>query len=211
MGVIPPTHPDYTPGAPNNSAKEGYMVLHERTLILDPNVFSCLTQERLGEIERMGARAALALLTQHMVKALKERRAKERGKDRKGKKAKKSLGGQGGNAAPANAGSPFTNAPLNRPMQGQASSVTPTPGPPQPPATTVPAPPPPMQSLQPPMAAVVQTPAPPPPAPVGTVDVLADPGSPLIVVDDSEDEGPAMKRRKLDGTGGALASLVMAT
>lgn len=188
------------------------MVLHERTLILDPNVFSGLTKERLGEIERMGARAALALLTQHMVRALKERRAKERGKDRerKGKKSKKGLGGQGGNAAAASAGSPFTNAPLNRPLQGQPLSVTPTPQPIPAPAPAA-APPPPMQSLQPPVSAPVHTSAPPPPQPAGTVEALADPGSPLIVVDDSEDEGPAMKRRKLDGTGGALASLVMAT
>jgi hypothetical protein len=179
------------------------MVLHERTLILDPNVFSGLTQERLGEIERMGARAALAVLTQHMVKALKERRAKERGKDRerKGKKSKKSPPGQA--AATASAGGPLTNAPLDRPMQAaHSTSATPTLAAPQPVTAAVSAPPPLVQSLQLPTSTALQNSAP-PPLPLGTVEVVADPGSPLIVVDDSEDEGPAMKRRKLDGPGGA--------
>ncbi|KAF5331533.1 hypothetical protein D9611_007661 [Ephemerocybe angulata] len=196
LGVIPPSHPDYTPGQPNNSAKEGYMVLHERTLILDPNVFSGLTKERLLEIERMGARAALAVLTQHMVKALKERRAKGRNKDRANRKPK-------AKKSPPTA--PFTNTPLtNRggPVPGTSAveSATPTPGLS---GSATPAP---------------NHPPPPPPSAYGTTQPfgipppnggdpgMADPGSPLIIVDDSEDEGPAMKRRKLDtGSPPALA------
>lgn len=192
LGVIPPTHPDYTPGQPNNAAKEGYMVLHERTLILDPNVFSGLTKERLLEIERMGARAALAVLTQHMVKALKERR-KERNKDRANRKPK-------AKKCPPTA-APFTNAPLPNRVGGvapAAESATPTPGmsgsatpaavpaPSQAHSSTV-------QTFSVPLSSSSGGPAAPPPS--------ADPGSPLIVVDDSDDEGPAMKKRKLDGDG----------
>lgn len=82
LGPIPPTHPDYAPGHPNNSVKEGYMVLHERRLILDPGVFGELTKEMLEQLEKMGAPTALSILTSHMIRALKERRARERGKDR---------------------------------------------------------------------------------------------------------------------------------
>ncbi|KAJ2926212.1 hypothetical protein H1R20_g10890, partial [Candolleomyces eurysporus] len=204
------SHPDYTPGQPNNSAKEGYMVLHERTLILDPNVFSGLTKERLVEIERMGARAALAVLTQHMVKALKERRARERknkDKDRTGKKAKgekkkeRDKGGVPGSASAP----PFTNVPLVGPSSSHSATpgiaasgntnATPTPTPT--PAASVP----------PSTAPATSDPSAPAPAPL---DVVADPGSPLIVVDDSEEEGPAMKRRKIED-GGPSASIVVAT
>ncbi|KAF7313571.1 hypothetical protein HMN09_00513300 [Mycena chlorophos] len=83
LGPIPPTHPDYSPSHPNNSAKEGYMVLHERTLILDPSVFSGLGAETLKDLEKMGARKALTVLAGHMVRILKERRAaRSRGRGR---------------------------------------------------------------------------------------------------------------------------------
>jgi forkhead box protein K len=86
---IPPTHPDYVPDRLNNSAKVGYMILHERKLILDPDVFSGLTPEMLKELEKMGAMAAVKVLTGHMVRALKERRAKSKIKDKSAKKAAK--------------------------------------------------------------------------------------------------------------------------
>ncbi|CAK5275759.1 unnamed protein product [Mycena citricolor] len=75
LGPIPATHPDYSPSHPNNSVKEGYMVLHERTLILDPTVFNGLGTDTLKELEKLGARKALAVLAGHMVRVLKERRA----------------------------------------------------------------------------------------------------------------------------------------
>ena len=182
LGAIPPTHPDYTPNHPNNSAKEGYMVLHERTLILDPNVFGGLTGERLKEIERMGARAALAVLTQHMVKALKERRKA----NRVGKKAKKGLtsGGAGaGTTAQGEANGSGTAAAGQ--AQPQAQSQLPAP-----------------EVAVNPSASTGSATTPIPPsgsATPGQAEAAeADPGSPLIVVDDSGDEGPAAKRRKLD-------------
>jgi forkhead box protein K len=104
LGPIPLTHPDYTPNHPNNSAKEGYMVLHERKLILDPDVFASLTKEMLVELEKMGARAALAVLTNHMVRALKERRARGRGKELGGRRTR----GAGGRARKAGQ-TQFTN------------------------------------------------------------------------------------------------------
>ncbi|KIL68254.1 hypothetical protein M378DRAFT_72467 [Amanita muscaria Koide BX008] len=93
LGPIPPSHSDYSPSHRNNSAKEGYMVLHERKLILDPDVFSELTPEMLVELEKMGARAALTVLTGHMVRALKEKRVRERGKSKEKRRAKGSRKG----------------------------------------------------------------------------------------------------------------------
>ncbi|KAF7355084.1 hypothetical protein MSAN_01423900 [Mycena sanguinolenta] len=156
LSPIPATHPDYAPTHPNNSAKQGYMILHERTLILDPDVFSGLSTERLKELEVMGARKALGVLAEHMLRVLKERRAAARGRGR----------GRG----------------RGRPPNGR-------PGPP-PPANASGA-----------ANAVVSPPAPAPPAP--TPAAAAAPGgradSPLVIIDDSDDElVPAAKRRKVE-------------
>jgi hypothetical protein len=197
------------------------MVLHERTLILDPNVFSGLTKERLVEIERMGARAALAVLTQHMVKALKERRARERknkDKDRPGKKAKgekkkeRDKGGVPGSSA-SGPTPPFTNAPLVRPpvLSTTPSSHSATPGVAPIAGNTTPTPTPTPGTSVPPSTASatsVQSAL----AATASLDVVAaDPGSPLIVVDDSEEEGPAAKRRKIEDGGPPSPSMVIAT
>lgn len=207
LGPIPPTHPDYAPNHPNNSAKEGYMILHERKLILDPDVFAELTTEMLTELEKMGAREALGVLTNHMIRALKERRAKGRGKD---KGARRPRGGGRGtgrkSAVPQSA--PFTNAPLERrappPNPNSASSQSPdgtSAAPPQGEASG---------ESKLPLGSVA--PANPEHVPVPAVQsaqgipVEIDPGSPIIVVDDeSEDEGPAAKKRKING-GLAVAS-----
>lgn len=63
------------------------MILHEKKLILDPDVFSDLTPDMLIELEKMGARKALSVLTGHLVKILKARRKKEK-KDKEKKKDK---------------------------------------------------------------------------------------------------------------------------
>lgn len=129
IGPIPASHPDYSPlHPPNFGAKEGYMVLHERTLILDPNVFSTLTKEMLVQLEKMGARAALGVLTGHMVRALKEKRAKERGMRRAAKmKAGSPAGARTGTSPTAGKqgqqhqlGSPFTRVPLSNRAPSQA-------------------------------------------------------------------------------------------
>ncbi|KAF9452182.1 hypothetical protein P691DRAFT_722501 [Macrolepiota fuliginosa MF-IS2] len=158
LGPIPTTHPDYAPGHTNNSAKPGYMILHEGKLILDPDVFSGLTQDMLKELEKMGAMAAVKVLTGHMVRALKERRAKNKTKDKSAKKAAKAAKKAAFAAATASSVTHLTALPVPVPV--------------------------PMAGTNP------------------LVDEsLADPGSPIIIIDDSEDEGPAAKRRKLDADG----------
>ncbi|KAF7776320.1 transcriptional regulator family: Forkhead [Agaricus bisporus var. burnettii] len=156
LGPIPSTHPDYVPDHPNNSAKVGYMILHERKLILDPDVFSGLTSEMLKELEKMGAMAAVKVLTAHMVRALKERRAKTKIKDKSAKKAAKA-------AKKAAAATTSAIAESNNTILSEPASI-----------------------------AVANA------SPDGTI---VDPGSPIIIIDDSEDEGPASKRRKLNDGG----------
>ncbi|KAF9534945.1 fork head domain-containing protein [Crepidotus variabilis] len=183
LGPIPESHPDYAPGHPNNSAKEGYMVLHERKLILDPNVFSGLTKEMLEQLEQMGAPTALGVLTNHMIRALKEKRARERGKERGVKRGKKKPIGGG-----VSGGTPFTKVPLDEAKKAAAATSEKVDLPVDGHEATVQTP---ISSLS---VEVSITSAPP-----------ADPGSPLIVVDgDSDDEGPVPKKRKVDG-GAALA------
>ncbi|KAJ7591352.1 hypothetical protein C8J56DRAFT_560513 [Mycena floridula] len=105
LGPIPPSHPDYVADKPNNSLKQGYMILHERKLILDPDIFAGLSPERLADLEKMGARQALVVLTGHMVRALKEKRAK----GRKGARTK-SKAARPGDANPSVATSPATGS-----------------------------------------------------------------------------------------------------
>lgn len=164
------------------------MVLHERTLILDPDVFSGLTKERLAEIEQMGMRAALGLLTTHMVKALKERRAKERGKGReRGTRRVRGTGKRGGSAAAG--GGPFTNAPLERRPMGTAMDVISGTGVDGNPVAGV-------VQTKPPTPVVIPVPDP-VPMDVGESG-QGDVGSPIVIVDDSDDDGPAAKRRKVE-------------
>ncbi|KAG6833815.1 hypothetical protein H0H87_011749 [Tephrocybe sp. NHM501043] len=171
LGPIPPTHPDYSPTHPHNSAKEGYMILHERKLILDPDVFGGLTKETLEGLEKMGMIAALQVLKDHMVKALKQRRAKGRNRVKRIRAGKKP-------DVPANpAGPPLTTAPLERKATTALGGTPPPPPPPPPPPLT--------------MSVSVPDPIP--------MDVTpADPGSPIVIIDDSDDESPAAKRRKVE-------------
>ncbi|KAJ6516160.1 hypothetical protein C8R45DRAFT_1067508 [Mycena sanguinolenta] len=150
LGPIPPTHSDYAPTHPNNSAKQGYMILHERTLILDPDVFSGLSKEMLKELEAMGARKALGVLAEHMLRVLKERRAASRGRGR----------GRG-RVRPPN-GRPVPPPPAN--ASGAATAVVP----------------------------------PPAPAPVAAAAAGARADSPLVIIDDSDEDVPAAKRRKVE-------------
>ncbi|PPQ92343.1 hypothetical protein CVT25_008693, partial [Psilocybe cyanescens] len=201
LGPIPPTHPDYSPNHPNNSAKEGYMILHERKLILDPDIFAELTKEMLEKLEAMGARGALGVLTEHMIRALKERRARERGKERGGRRPRGN--GRGGTArkAPPATTTPFTNVPLEHKRKAPGADVVSSMGV--------------VGSSDSGNAAMKQH------TPVhasgpGYVSVtpsegtsgpqLTDPASPIIIIDDvSEDEGPAAKKRKVEG-GESVAS-----
>jgi forkhead box protein K len=180
LGSIPPTHPDYSPSRRNNSVKEGYMILHERKLILDPDVFSELTPEMLSELERMGARAALTVLTGHMVRALKEKRASERGKGRE-KGLRRGRGGRKGATNVVSntqclSRSPFTEALLER-AEVTARSANIGDG----------------RTREESQSTEDE------PREEGSISVTpAEPGSPIIVVVDSEDEGPVSKKRKVD-------------
>ncbi|KAF9468878.1 hypothetical protein BDZ94DRAFT_1304029 [Collybia nuda] len=191
LGPIPAGHADYSPTHPNNSIKEGYMVLHERTLILDPDVFSGLTKERLTEIEQMGMRAALGLLTTHMVKALKERRAKERGKGReRGARRGRGTGKRGGSVT-ASSG-PFTNTPLDR----RPTSATDINNSASPDGTAVAG----VVQTKPPTPVVIPVPD---PVPMDIGEIGQDNmGSPILIIDDSDDDGPTAKRRKVESTCG---------
>ena len=178
LGSIPATHPEYSPTHPNNSVKEGYMVVHDKKLILDPGVFAGLAKEKLEELERMGTRAALPVLTEHMIKVLKRRRAKERGKGRKrgmGKRVENTMA----------VGSPFTTglleprkAATDLDMQMDVNS-TDTGN-----IATVGA------QAKPPVHVTIPVPD---PVPMQQEDV----GSPIVIVDDTDDEGPSAKRRKV--------------
>ena len=194
LGPIPPTHPDDALNQPDSSVKERYMAVHEGKLILDPDVFAGLTKEMLAELEKMGARAALAVLTNHMVRALKERRAKGRGKER-GSRRPRGTGGRGGlTRKPGQP--PFTNVPLDhtKKMAGTAPDKS----------TEADRRVADSMEMKPPTSVSGSTPDPVPIA--GSTHVIGDggtssqaePGSPLIVVDDSDNEEPAVKKRKME-------------
>lgn len=154
LGPVPPSHPEF------GTAREGYMILHERKLILDPDIFSSLTTDMLAELEKMGASKALVLLTGHMVRVLKERRALER---KSGKGRKKAARAKAGNPSSTKGGlDGSTAAPLPDAGSDQLHNAVP--------------------------AAASKPPAP-----------TTDASSPFVIVDDSEDDGPAPKKRKVDG------------
>jgi len=186
LGPIPPTHPDYSPSHPHNSAKEGYMILHERTLILDPDVFSGLTKDTLSGLEKMGTIAALQILKEHMVKSLKERRAKGRGRGGKRIRGSAKRNGISGNNPTAG---PFTKVPLERRTTAagaESKDANPTVGLPE------------ITAMEPAAASGGCYPPTVRPLAPGPIDVggEADTGSPILIVDDSGDEGPVAKRRK---------------
>jgi hypothetical protein len=154
------------------------MVVHDKKLILDPGVFAGLAKEKLEELERMGTRAALPILTEHMVKVLKRRRAKERGKGRKRGTGK-------GVENTGTVGTPFTTAPLEpRKAAGGAidsdtqmdANLTVTGD-----TETV------GTQAKPPVHVTIPVPD---PVPMEQEDVI-------VIVDDTDDEGPSAKRRKV--------------
>ncbi|KAJ3829088.1 hypothetical protein F5880DRAFT_1525883 [Lentinula raphanica] len=167
LGSVPPSHPSYSATHPNNSAKEGYMILHERKLILDPDVFGSLTKEMLVELEKMGASKAIEILTGHLVRVLKERR-----KNRKSARGR-GRGGKGGGVGPGRkAGAGAGAAPTADSSSQQASAATM-------------------------VAESKLAPNPDPLVPVPIIqEPMGDGGSPIVIVD-SDDDGPVTKKRKV--------------
>ncbi|KAJ3848595.1 hypothetical protein EV368DRAFT_49015 [Lentinula lateritia] len=192
LGPVPPTHPSYSASHPNNSAKEGYMILHERKLILDPDVFSSLTKEMLAELEKIGASKAIEILTGHLVRVLKERRKNRksaRGRGRGGKGA----GGPGRKSATAGA---TVNLSSSVPAVSTFLSNTQTCNVSDAPAT---------MDVE---ASLAANPNPLIPVPIMQAPV-GDPGSPIVVVD-SDDDGPATKKRKVgEGSSSPFVDLVV--
>ena len=188
------------------------IVLHDNTLILNPSVFSHLAPEQLKELEALGAQKALEILQSYIVRFLKERIRGEKGGDRgrgrqRGRSKRGGIGGSGRGGTPGGSG-PFTNTPLPNPSQNGNTQATQVP---QPPTSSAGVP-----GLEPKSTPdVVHTsvdlklpvlvPAAPAPA------ILTAPPrsmSPIIVVDDDPDDvhdGPATKRRRLNGQGGVVA------
>lgn len=152
------------------------MVLHERTLILDPVIFSGLDGAMLKELERMGARRAVGVLTGHMVRVLKERkRLKEGDKGKRGGEKEKGKGKPKRKKGAGVAGGPFTTEPLpRRGGVGIAVGAGATAGGDKPPTAVSPS------------------------ADSQSKSEEQDDNTVVIVVDDSDREAPAAKRRKVD-------------
>jgi forkhead box protein K len=214
VGPIPPSHSSSslpTDSNPNPLASNA-IVLHDSTLILNPEVFSHLTPAQVKELEALGAQKALEILQGYIARYLKEQRLKNRtnvrGRGRGRNTPRRGRGGsvKAGDGAPATGeGSPYP-APEGKPTMVDSG-----------PFTTVPLPP---WDVQPRLngdVATLRTTRSPARAVVPTTCVdakspdsvsVADPGSApcdladaIIVVDDSDSsDSPAAKRRKLDGS-----------
>ncbi|KAG2755736.1 hypothetical protein P692DRAFT_20826691 [Suillus brevipes Sb2] len=184
VGPVPPSHP-----SSSNPEQAQPIILHNNTLILSPTIFSHLSPEQLRELEALGAQKALEILQGHIVRYLKEKMTRGRGRTKRARGGRGGTPGSRDNKAPT-AGGPFTTTPL--------PSRTPQ-------LVTVPG----FESAQtqapvahPPTAeSVAVSIAEKPPVPVPITSSVPPPRSesPLIVVDvDSADEGPAMKKRRIN-------------
>ncbi|TFY53641.1 hypothetical protein EVJ58_g9341 [Rhodofomes roseus] len=171
VGHVPQSSTSSAPAAPPKP-----IVLHDNSLILNPEIFSHLTSEHLKDLEALGAQKALEILQSYIVRYYKEKLKAEGGRSRgrgKPKKVKVPPTGAGVGRGDAVSTGPFTTAPLpprglNVPDHASPDS-----------APNVP------------VQASPSAPGPPPP------EAEAAP-SPILVIDDDLDEGPAAKRRRLD-------------
>ncbi|KAI0728781.1 hypothetical protein C8Q72DRAFT_360180 [Fomitopsis betulina] len=157
------------------------IVLHDNSLFLNPEIFSHLTPEHLKDLEALGAQKALEILQSYIVRYYKEKLKAEGGRTRgrgKPKKPKGTAAGSGAGRGDAVNSGPFTTAPL----PPRASN---------PPTASSSAP-----------SAVVTAQASALSAagllPSSTTAVPESAPSPILVIDDDSDEGPATKRRRLD-------------
>lgn len=107
IGPVPSSHPSSsTPDPPP-------IVLHNNTLVLSPIIFSSLAPEQLKALEEMGAQKALEVLQGHIVRYLKERMGKKKRKKAvPGGVAEKGGMKTGKRNNPSELSSPFTTAPL---------------------------------------------------------------------------------------------------
>ena len=156
------------------------IVLHDNSLFLNPEIFSHLTSEHLKDLEALGPQKALEILKSYIVRYYKEKLKAEGGRARgrgKPKKPKGVVAGSGAVRGDAASSGPFTTAPLPPRVSNPPASASPAP------SITVPA-----------GALPLSAPLP----PLSTTSVPESAPSPIVVIDDDSDEGPATKRRRLD-------------
>ena len=181
VGPVPAAHA--SSGSPPKP-----IVLHENTLILNPEIFSHLTPQHLQDLEALGAQKALEILQAYIVRYYKEKlraeggRGRGRGRPRRGRGGPPAGRGAGAVAgtssgpgrAETNVAGPFTTAPLPPRGPKPASAQSPLPAGAE-------------EGLVGSIAAVAEPPV--------------DAPSPILVVDDDEDDDfpePAAKRRRLE-------------
>ena len=176
--------PGSSTSPPDPASPPKPIVLHENTLVLNPEIFSHLTPQHLKDLEVLGAQKALEILQSYIVRFYKEKLKAESGRGRGRGKVRRGRGGPPGAARPSPSGAGrgdgtttalFTTAPL---------PPRPSVSPPQP-ASDKTAPPHVAPSSVPPMASLQPT--------------MEDSNEEINVVDDDPvEEEPVPKKRRVD-------------
>ena len=182
--VIGPV-PESSPEASNPEPKP--IVLHQNTLILNPTIFSHLTQPQLRDLEALGAQKALEILQGYIVRYYKEKLRAEGGRGRGRGRGRRARGaGAAGSSRPPAGDGLFTTTPLPmrtaKPQEQGTAAVS----------IAAPAP----------VSATVQATAPPVDGepPMASLQPPDRSESPIIVVDDDDSDDPRVaKRPRLDG------------
>jgi forkhead box protein K len=213
VGPIPASHSSSSLATDLNNTNplaSTAIVLHESTLILNPEVFSHLTPEQVKELEGLGAQKALEILQGYIARFLKEQRLKKRegvrgrGRGRGAPKRGRGGGRTSDGTSTINESSSIDASANEKSTLGNSTLFTTTPLPlrdvqPQGNASNGSA-----QSVHPPVDVTEPTSVdtkPPVPVPMADTGVMAvdDSADPIVIVDDSDSsEAPATKRRKLD-------------
>ncbi|KAI0773995.1 hypothetical protein C8Q74DRAFT_800653 [Fomes fomentarius] len=179
--VVGPVPTSQTPGGLSSPPKP--IVLHENTLILNPEIFSQLTPQHLQDLEALGAQKALELLQAYIVRYYKEKlkaegaRGRGRGRSRRGRGGVPGRGTGAAARTDAPSAGPFTSSPLpaHSPKPDGAQSETPL-----------------LNSETLPTDAISAMPQ----------EQPVDAPSPILVIDDDEPSSspdePVAKRRRLD-------------
>ncbi|KAM5534855.1 hypothetical protein V8D89_011410 [Ganoderma adspersum] len=119
VGLVPALHTSNGPPSPPKP-----IVLHENTLILNPEIFSHLTPQHLQDLEALGAQKALEILQSYIVRYYKEKlradsaRGRGRGRPRRGRG-----GATGRGSAPTGATAPTPSRAPNPASEAPTSSA----------------------------------------------------------------------------------------
>ncbi|KAH9850089.1 hypothetical protein C2E23DRAFT_870294 [Lenzites betulinus] len=177
VGPVPSSNAAGGPPAPQKP-----IVLHENTLVLNPEIFSHLSPQHLQDLEALGAQKAIEILQAYIVRYYKEKLKADGGRGRGRGRPRRGRGGATGRGPTPGGPVPRTDAPNSGPF------------------TTAPLPPRvPKASVSPPDAAsaLEGTRA----SPAASSQPPVDAPSPIVVIDDDDDmpeQEPAAKRRRLD-------------